>query len=552
LGILGIVILVSSIAAASFYLVTGTKKEAESIDVYGDYKHFLEAAYAYKNEYDEYAKDIHKFKEYIKEFESMPIKRYGLSLDGKFLTISKLSKDEATCIINEVGGESHINNEVVYLTLVRKNELSEVRPVAHFSIRPDNKITTTTLLQYDLSRCITENNEILEKKWENGKTTFKEPGKYTITLTIKDRNGNWSEPFSKEIHVTDQKGIRSIRSYGSSFFLIYNNGHAFASGKNEFAQLGINSILEVESLKNHSEHDGVKDVSCSEDFTLFLMNDGTVCSSGANLHGALGTGDHNSQRSLSPIWGLENIKQVAAGKQFSAALDVNGHVYVWGDNSLNQLMQEEIDESLMPIKLEHVENVKQIAVGDTFGLALLFDGTVFGWGDNSHGQLALGYKGKISEPVITLYKGVSKVVAGEKYSLALTESGIVYGAGNNAFGQLGVKGKTESLFPIEIMKIKNVEMLEAKDSLVVATTSSGIPYIWGNFNSPGIKPIFEPEEINDIHFPKFISNSGRKCYLTDHNNKLFIISDNLGKFESYQLGDTVGEMLALINNNVAN
>lgn len=535
MNIYGIALLLSSVLAAAYYILTN--KETVPIDPYNEYEEVADAAIEYKEKYGEYAKELIKLAPYIENKNILLSRRYSLSLDGKFLTVSNLPENEASQLINEIGGESYINGRFTYLTLRRKNDLSKIKPIAHFSIKPDNKITTTTVIQYDTSGCIAENNEILEKKWENKQVTFKEPGIYKISLKIKDKNGNWSDAFEREIKVTEETGIRGISCYDGTMFVIYRNGKVLSKGKNEFGQLGLGTLTAINELKYNSLYDGVFQVECGENFNIFRFSDGTVCAAGTNRNGELASGDKNSQKTLNVIWGLENIKQIAAGKNFGAALDYSGNVYVWGDNSDNQLMKDDIADSIMPIRLDGLENIKAISLGANFGFGINYDGTVIGWGDNTHGQLGIGYKGRISEPVVTLYKNVASMAAGDKFSLALTEAGRIFGAGNNAYGQLGTKGKVEFLFPTEILKLKDITRICAKESLATAINQFGKAFVWGNFNSPGMKPIYEPEEIPNVNYVEHMSNTGKKCFYIDSNQTLNIVVDLSGRNETRKLYD---------------
>ena len=530
MNLLGILVTIGSLIGA-YALYVKEKDDKQPIDVYGDYPLFLEAATAYKEVHGEFSKDITKLVPHMEPKRSSVSKRYGLSLDGKFLTISNLSESEAQSLINEIGGDSYINGMYTYLTLLRLNDISKIKPIAHFSMKPEGKYTTTTHIVYDASSCIAEDNEVLEKKWENKLDTFKEPGIYTIRLKIRDKNNNWSDTFEREIKVVEEKGIRAIEAYDNSFFLIYNNGRVLSRGKNESGQLGIGSLNPINELRYNSLHDSVVEVACGEGFNVYRFYNGSVGTAGTNRHGELGTGEKNSQKIIQIVWGLENIKQVAAGKKFAAALNYEGHVFVWGDNNDHQLMRDDITESPLPIRLKGVEGVKQIALGATFGLALKYDGTVVVWGDNSHGQLAVGYKGGIIEPTLSLYTNVKSVHAGDKFSLVVTESGKVLGSGNNAFGQLGTKGKSEIFFPTDILGLKDVDLLKSKESLTIAVLKTGKGYVWGNFNGLTSKPILEPTEIPGISYVKHVANNGKKCFIIDVNFNFFIVTDLSGKYE---------------------
>ena len=86
MNFLGIFIAISSIVGAVAYFYKD--KEGQPIEPYKDYEVFLEAMLAYKDENGEYAKDLKKLQPFMPETYPVNFKRYGLSLDGKFLTIS--------------------------------------------------------------------------------------------------------------------------------------------------------------------------------------------------------------------------------------------------------------------------------------------------------------------------------------------------------------------------------------------------------------------------------------------------------------------------------
>lgn len=308
MNIIGIVITASSIIATAAYFYNDNKQKNQKIYPYDDYPIIMEAANDYKIEKGEYCKVFKELAPYMEDFDKMPQKRYDLSLDGKFLTISGLSPEEGKKIINEIGGASHINGEIVYLTLMRKNDLSEVQPIAHFKMIPDRDITTTSAIKYDTSDCVAEDGEILEKKWENKQITFKEPGMYDIKLSIKDKNGNWSDPYVKEIKVTEETGIKDIDACSDSLFVLYRNGKVISKGENAYGELGLGNVNPVYDLTYHSMHDCVRQVVCGEHFCLYLLNDGSVFAAGQNQDGQLGTGDNEAHRTLNKVWGLENIK----------------------------------------------------------------------------------------------------------------------------------------------------------------------------------------------------------------------------------------------------
>ena len=142
MNLIGVVVTIGTLIGAAVLFLRD--KQERPIDVYKDYEIYLDAMTDYKEMHGEYAKDIGKLMPFIKVPFEINTKRYALSLDGKFLTVSNLGLEESQRIINEIGGDSYINGIYTYLTLRRFNDLSKVKPIAHFTMKPEGKYTTTT------------------------------------------------------------------------------------------------------------------------------------------------------------------------------------------------------------------------------------------------------------------------------------------------------------------------------------------------------------------------------------------------------------------------
>ena len=142
-----------------------------------------------------------------------------------------------------------------------------------------------------------------------------------------------------------------------------NDGKVYSCGLNNYGQLGLGDITEmnkpklVQNFINESDTDiitypeiFIKDVSCGNDYTMFLASDGKVYSVGRNDYGQLGlrnSGDENNistpqlvkyfNGSSTYSYTEMNIKKIACGYGSSAFLDINGYVYTVGRNSYGQL-----------------------------------------------------------------------------------------------------------------------------------------------------------------------------------------------------------------------
>ncbi len=75
-------------------------------------------------------------------------------------------------------------------------------PVADFDL-PKNVVAQGETVIYE-NKSYDNDGQIVETKWEGRQRAFFKPGEYTVSLTVKDNTGIWSEPCKKVINVTDQ------------------------------------------------------------------------------------------------------------------------------------------------------------------------------------------------------------------------------------------------------------------------------------------------------------------------------------------------------------
>jgi len=76
-------------------------------------------------------------------------------------------------------------------------------PVAEFKMPKDTVAQGETLIYEDVSHD-PDGDELVERKWQGKENAFFEPGEYTVSLTVKDSRGSWSEPSTKVITVTEE------------------------------------------------------------------------------------------------------------------------------------------------------------------------------------------------------------------------------------------------------------------------------------------------------------------------------------------------------------
>ena len=453
----------------------------ENYDVYEDFKEIKTAMKAFRKSNKGLTKGIENLKPYLPLESKVKLDRYELSIDDKFLVVKKLPKGtEPEDLVKAVGGDSKYANHVLKLSFYSLNLGPE--PEAVINIKPLSNISTITFLEYSHEGSKAENNEILKTEWKNAQDYFDEEGVQTVKLRIMDKHFRWSEWATKDIFVSENKGVKSINGYGGHLMIVYNNGEVDAYGENTFGQLGNctqQNNLKIERLIQVNK---VEAVALGDYHTLFLKADKKVFATGKNDFGQLGSGDRVNSKIPKLTWGIENVVSISAGNAFSAAVTMDGKVYTWGQNESKCLGYGESHFVDRPMRVEGIEKVKTISLGHDFALALHYDGSVTSWGDNNHGALGLGFKSKYSEPTLSLLKDIKSIVPGKNYGYGITNQKKVVAFGSNRNYQLGFEGEKEVLFPREVPGLKDIEKLVTYNGYSLALDERGNIYAWGQFS----------------------------------------------------------------------
>jgi alpha-tubulin suppressor-like RCC1 family protein len=236
-------------------------------------------------------------------------------------------------------------------------------------------------------------------------------------------------------------------------FALDTDGKVYASGHNEFGQLGLGDNSKETSRKAFtlvSDLSNKKIVAIAAGIyhSLALDSEGNVYATGENDVGQLGLGDKDNRNGFTSVTSLEGKKIVAvsAGRNHSLAIDENGKVYATGKNGEGQLgLDDNFDRNSFTI-VSSLRDKKVVAItaGANYALALSSDGSVYATGENIIGELGLG--DEIRRNVFTLVsslsdKNIIAISAGDIHSLALSSKGKVYATGANSYGRLGLNAK---------------------------------------------------------------------------------------------------------------
>ncbi|KQJ88287.1 ultraviolet-B receptor UVR8 [Brachypodium distachyon] len=237
-------------------------------------------------------------------------------------------------------------------------------------------------------------------------------------------------------------------------------------------------------------------LACGGAHTLFLTQSGRVFATGLNDFGQLGIGS-STTHIVDPIevtgFG-EKVVQISAGNHHSCAVTADGELFVWGKNSSGQLgLGKGVGKVVStPRKVDYLADVRvrMVALGSEHSIAVTEGGEALSWGAAGAGRLGHGHKSSIlgfgmvsSEYTPRLIKNldgvkIKRIAAGMLHSACIDEKGTLF-----IFGQ-----KTEKVFgrsndaprPTVVEEIQFSEEVACGGYHTCALTDGGDLYSWGS------------------------------------------------------------------------
>ncbi|CAO2149163.1 unnamed protein product [Urochloa humidicola] len=237
-------------------------------------------------------------------------------------------------------------------------------------------------------------------------------------------------------------------------------------------------------------------LACGGAHTLFLTESGRVFATGLNDFGQLGIGS-SVTHTLEPVEvsGFhERVVEVSAGNHHSCAITEDGKLFVWGRNSGGQLGLGKGAGKIVstPTKVDCLTDfrVKMVALGSEHSIAVTDEGEVLSWGAAGSGRLGHGHQSSIlgfsltsSEYTPRLIKNldgykIEKIAAGMLHSACIDEKGTLF-----IFGQKTEKGfgrSNEAFRPVIVEEIPFSEEVACGGYHTCVVTDSGDLYSWGS------------------------------------------------------------------------
>ncbi len=392
--------------------------------------------------------------------------------------------------------------------------------LSHIDRRVQTSPTVFALGQF--TTCAFDPN-YLQQCWGRGDSGEFGNGQQTISWTPLD------------IFLQDGNGtaITPIYMAGGSrnSFVIDDEGHAWAYGKDNFGNLGlgqsyIGAIVNIpQRMIGLSNTPSVVKIANLNLHTCILDEEGDVHCVGHNTYGELGLGYVSSGPVYTPgLVSFSNaVVDVDVGYYFTCVVDDQKQLWCFGRNLLGQLgVGNNVDQSSPTLVSSLGTAVDEFSLGSYHACALKDDKTFWCWGWNINGQLGNGGTSDKNVPteVTLLTADVVKFALGLQHSCVLDVDNDVYCWGHNAQGQLGVGDTNNRLTPTQVtLPSTPADILAEHIHTCAPTTSSGELYCWGdniygqlginntaNQNTPTLT-LWEPTASNPTTLAPTITNA---------------------------------------------
>mmetsp|Transcript_59301 Transcript_59301/g.152685 ORF Transcript_59301/g.152685 Transcript_59301/m.152685 type:complete len:574 (-) Transcript_59301:80-1801(-) len=207
--------------------------------------------------------------------------------------------------------------------------------------------------------------------------------------------------------------------------------------------------------------------------------------------------------------------------------------YLWG-----QWKSRQITEPFLTKKV--AAPLKKIVLGDSFIIGLTEQGKVVSWGkDAKHGCLGLGSDPQTNQKIVNRdapqeveLQNVKDIQMGKNHVVALTSIGEVYCWGNGELGQLGNGALGCEFKPTKVDSLASEQIVQIAvlENSTFALSTSGVVYAWGCNKA---KVLLEDASVDMVRQPKRLARLGevrvRKLEVFENRTMIAHLANNEGE-----------------------
>lgn len=258
------------------------------------------------------------------------------------------------------------------------------------------------------------------------------------------------------------EGSKAIAAGDKQTYFIDEDDNLWASGSNEFGQLGdgtTDNRTEPVPVLNGTN---VEKIIAGRNHGLFIKEDGTLWAMGRNEYGQLGDGTTTDR--FEPIQVTTDVITAAGGESHTMILKDDGSLWGVGRNNFGQLGDGSTTDRLEAVKID--DNVARVSAGWHHTFYANTSGDLLAMGDNAYGKLGIGETaGSVAfknepTPVVNGTQVVSISLKSDN-SYFIRSNGRLYSVGNNEYGQLGDGTRIDKATPVQVRNGTNVTAVAA-------------------------------------------------------------------------------------------
>jgi alpha-tubulin suppressor-like RCC1 family protein len=214
--------------------------------------------------------------------------------------------------------------------------------------------------------------------------------------------GNGSSGASADVTAPIQIGGSDWKSISAGTFhtvAIKNDNTLWAWGRNQYGQLGNNSIIDLYIPTAIGTDNDWESISAAVTHTIATKSSGSLWTWGYNQFGQLGDNTIVDKIIPTNITAITSCHIVSKGQQHSVIKKTDGSLWSWGGNTNGQLGDGTNTQRLIPTSVfGNATDWISISSRISHTTALKNDGTLWAWGSNSSGQLGYGLGGAKNTP----------------------------------------------------------------------------------------------------------------------------------------------------------